>query len=77
MALTPEQIDQYDRDGFLIFPDLFSSEEVAVLRREVRQARHHVREIGVAAAASRHRAVDEDPQAVAHPRTSRAGPPSS
>ena len=35
MALTPEQIDQYDRDGFLIFPELFSSEEVAVLRREV------------------------------------------
>ncbi|MBV8169753.1 MAG: phytanoyl-CoA dioxygenase family protein [Alphaproteobacteria bacterium] len=35
MKLTQAQRDQYDRDGFLIFPDLFSAEEVAILRREV------------------------------------------
>ncbi len=35
MNLTPEQLAQYDRDGFLVFPDLFDREEIAVLRREV------------------------------------------
>jgi ectoine hydroxylase len=35
MKLTQAQRDQYDRDGFLIFPDLFSADEVAILRREV------------------------------------------
>ena len=33
MELTAAQRAQYERDGFLIFPDLFSSAEVAVLRR--------------------------------------------
>ena len=35
MELTAEQVAQYERDGFIIFPDLFSAEEVAVLRSEV------------------------------------------
>ena len=35
MELNAEQVAQYERDGFLIFPDLFSAEEVAVLRSEV------------------------------------------
>ena len=35
MELTASQIEQFDRDGFLIFPDLFERNEVAVLRREV------------------------------------------
>jgi len=35
MNLTPEQLAQYDRDGFLVFPGLFDREEIAVLRREV------------------------------------------
>ena len=35
MELTAAQRAQFDRDGFLIFPDLFSQAEVAVLRREV------------------------------------------
>ena len=35
MRLTQEQIDRYDRDGFLVFPDLFSPAEVAALRAEV------------------------------------------
>ena len=35
MELTSEQVAQYDRDGFLVFPDLFSADEVTVLRREV------------------------------------------
>ena len=34
MKLSPTQIEQYARDGFLIFPELFSREEVAILRRE-------------------------------------------
>jgi ectoine hydroxylase len=35
MELTQAQRDQYDRDGFLIFPNLFAPAEVAVLRQEV------------------------------------------
>src|SRR5436305_984612 len=35
MTLTDQQLEQFDRDGFLVFPDLFSRAEVAVLRREV------------------------------------------
>ncbi|MBL8383198.1 MAG: phytanoyl-CoA dioxygenase family protein [Burkholderiales bacterium] len=35
MQLTPEQIDAYRRDGFLVFPDLVAPAEVAVLRDEV------------------------------------------
>ena len=35
MELTAAQRAQFDRDGFLIFPNLFSTAEVAVLRQEV------------------------------------------
>ena len=35
MKLTAEQRAQFERDGFLIFPELFSRDEVALLRREV------------------------------------------
>lgn len=35
MELTPAQMAQFGRDGFLTFPDLFSQAEVAVLRQEV------------------------------------------
>ena len=35
MQLTPAQMAQFRRDGFLIFPDLFSQAKVAVLRQEV------------------------------------------
>ena len=35
MRLTAAQLEQYRRDGFLIFPDLFAADEVAILRREV------------------------------------------
>ncbi len=35
MKLTPDQLQLYERDGFLLFPDLFSPDEVAVLRSEV------------------------------------------
>ncbi|HTB40763.1 MAG TPA: phytanoyl-CoA dioxygenase family protein, partial [Reyranella sp.] len=35
MELSARQLEQFDRDGFLVFPDLFSRNEVAVLRREV------------------------------------------
>lgn len=35
MELTSRQLEQFDRDGFLVFPDLFSRPEVAVLRQEV------------------------------------------
>jgi ectoine hydroxylase len=34
MRLTREQLAQYERDGFLIFPELFARDEIAVLRRE-------------------------------------------
>ena len=35
MNLTNDQLDRFDRDGFLILPDLFSPAEVAVLRAEL------------------------------------------
>ena len=35
MKLTPAQIEQYDRDGYLLFDGFFSPEEVAAMRREV------------------------------------------
>ena len=35
MQLSPQELEQFDRDGFLVFPDLFSRNEVAILRREV------------------------------------------
>jgi len=35
MELTAAQGDQYDKDGYLIFPELFSPDEVAILRGEV------------------------------------------
>jgi len=35
MQLSPQQLEQYDRDGILLFPNLFSEAEVAVLRRDV------------------------------------------
>src|SRR5258706_4749678 len=35
MKLSQSQLDQYQRDGFLIFPELFGADEVAILRREV------------------------------------------
>lgn len=34
-TLTAEQIAQYDRDGFFVFPAAFSAAEVAELRREI------------------------------------------
>ncbi|MDB5840966.1 MAG: proline hydroxylase [Herminiimonas sp.] len=35
MKLTQEQLDQFDRDGYLFFPSLFSPEETNGLREEV------------------------------------------
>lgn len=34
MELTTKQVEDYDRDGFLIFPGLFSPEEAAILKAE-------------------------------------------
>ena len=34
MHLTPAQLEQFHRDGFLVFPGLFSKSEVAALRQE-------------------------------------------
>jgi ectoine hydroxylase len=35
MKLSAEQLAQYDRDGFLVFPDLIAADEVAVLKQEL------------------------------------------
>jgi ectoine hydroxylase len=37
MRFTQAQLDQYERDGFLIFPELFSSREVAAMKDELRR----------------------------------------
>ena len=34
MTLTTQQLQQFDREGYLFLPDLFSAEEMAVLRHE-------------------------------------------
>src|SRR3954466_10041809 len=34
MKLTPAQLEQYRRDGFLVFPELFSRDEIDILKRE-------------------------------------------
>src|SRR4051812_5516657 len=34
MRLTPEQLKEFDEQGYLFLPGCFSDEEVAVLRRE-------------------------------------------
>ena len=35
MKLSQQQLDQFDRDGYLFFPSLFSAEEIDVLNAEV------------------------------------------
>ncbi|MEN8261171.1 MAG: phytanoyl-CoA dioxygenase family protein [Pseudomonadota bacterium] len=35
MKLDDAQLEQFDRDGFLIFPDLFSAAEIAAVRSEL------------------------------------------
>jgi len=35
MKLTPEQLEAYDRDGFLVFPSLLDGAEVAAIRRDI------------------------------------------
>ena len=34
MSLSKQQIQQFDKEGFLFLPKLFSTEEIAVLRSE-------------------------------------------
>jgi ectoine hydroxylase len=40
MRLTPAQLDQFDRDGFLRFENLFSHDEVETLRAELGRISH-------------------------------------
>ena len=35
MKLTPAQLEEYDREGYLFFPGLFSPAETAMLNAEV------------------------------------------
>ena len=35
MKLTPEQIAAFDRDGYLVFPDILEADEVALLKTEL------------------------------------------
>ena len=35
MKLTPAQLEQFDRDGYLFFPELFKNDEIKVLVDEV------------------------------------------
>ncbi len=51
MRLTQEQIDQFDRDGYLFFPNQFSQEEINHLTATVpalysRRAAYNIREKG-------------------------------
>ena len=51
MRLTPEQLEQFDRDGYLFFPSLFSKEETRTLSDAVpdlysRREAYNIREKG-------------------------------
>ena len=51
MKLTPDQLAQFDRDGYLFFPGLFSPEETSTLTEAVpalyeRREAYNVREKG-------------------------------
>jgi ectoine hydroxylase len=35
VKLSPQQVDQFDREGYLFFPSLFTAQEIAVLSAEV------------------------------------------
>ena len=35
MVLSPRQLEEFDRDGYLFFPSLFTAEEIGVLLDEV------------------------------------------
>src|SRR5256885_10318657 len=35
MKLTPQQLEQFDREGYLFFPSLFSAQEIRALTDEV------------------------------------------
>jgi len=35
MKLTQQQLEQFEQDGYLFFPSLFSEQEMKVLRDEV------------------------------------------
>ncbi len=35
MQLTPQQLEAFDRDGYLFFPSLFSAAEIRTLTDEV------------------------------------------
>ena len=41
MKLTQQQIDDFNREGWLFLPELFSPEEVALLAREADQHLRH------------------------------------
>ncbi|MFZ5731520.1 MAG: phytanoyl-CoA dioxygenase family protein [Pseudomonadota bacterium] len=44
MKLTPAQLDQFHKEGWLFLPELFTQEEVAVLRREAEEIYKEQRE---------------------------------
>lgn len=35
MFITPEQLQNYEHDGFLVLPNLFSAEEIATIKKEL------------------------------------------
>lgn len=37
MKLTPEQIERFERDGFLVFPGLIAADEIALLQAELQR----------------------------------------
>ena len=53
MRLSPQQLEQYHRDGYLIFPGLFSQREIAVLREETARLSRQHNDLNVLALAGR------------------------
>jgi ectoine hydroxylase len=38
LKLTPEQVERFERDGFLVFPGLIAADEIALLQEELTRA---------------------------------------
>ena len=60
MNLSPEQLEQFDRDGYLFFPSLFTPEETRTLNDAVpelysRREAWNVRESGSDSSSPSHR----------------------
>lgn len=75
MALTEKQVEQYHRDGYILVEDVFTSDELATMKREVRSVLERIERespgatrsgvyVGLAIASELFRGIHADPRLV-------------